>query len=378
MRFFPNNLQQKKCQICSKESPEISEKLGVCKECILTQHQEAMEIINKTRVKYRLKYNLTIAPPKTKKGLTCGDCVNNCRLGEGEIGFCNLVKNVNQKLVRLAGDEKNGLFSFYYDPLPTNCVASPFCPGGTSSGYPKFSYADGPEIGWNNLSVFYQACTFDCLFCQNHQYRKGVHLSSPNPPEVLDNAIRKDTSCICFFGGDPAAQIRHTNAVGLLALKRAKKEKRILRVCLETNGSAKPELMRKSTEIAMKSGGSIKIDIKTFDEELNFALCGTSNKFTYFNLKEIGRRISDRPETPLLIASTLLIPGYIDEEQVSKIANFLASIDTSIPYSLLAFYPAFAIDDLPTTSKEHAERCFKVAKKQGLENISIGNKHLLR
>ena len=66
------------------------------------------------------------------------------------------------------------------------------------------------------------------------------------------------------------------------------------------------------------------------------------------------------------------------EEQVSKIANYLASINTSIPYSLLAFYPAFAIDDLPTTSKKHAERCFKIAKKQGLENISIGNKHLLR
>ncbi|MCK5183100.1 MAG: radical SAM protein, partial [Candidatus Heimdallarchaeota archaeon] len=99
---------------------------------------------------------------------------------------------------------------------------------------------------------------------------------------------------------------------------------------------------------------------------------------TYFNLKEIGKRINDRPETPLLVASTLLIPGYIDEDQVEKIANFLASINTSIPYSLLAFYPAFAIDDLPTTSKEHAERCFKIAKKQGLENISIGNKHLLR
>ena len=155
MRFFLSNLHQKKCQICSKESPEISEKLGVCKECILTQNQEAMEIINKTRVKYRMKYNLTIAPPKTRKGLTCGDCVNNCRLGEGEVGFCNLVKNVNQKLVRLAGDEKNGLFSFYYDPLPTNCVAGPFCPGCTSSGYPKYSYVDGPEIGWNNLAVFY-------------------------------------------------------------------------------------------------------------------------------------------------------------------------------------------------------------------------------
>ncbi len=378
MRFINRNLHQKKCKLCGKESEDISEKLGVCRECVLTDYTNASEIISIIRKTYRMNYSLPIKPPKTKNGLTCGDCVNNCVLGSDEIGFCNLVKNIKGKLVRIAGDEKNGLFSFYYDSLPTNCVAAPFCPGCSSNGYPKYSYVAGAEIGWNNLAVFYQACTFDCLFCQNYQYRNGVHVSSPTSPKLLINAVRKNTSCICFFGGDPAAQIRHSNKVGELSIEKAQKEDRILRVCWETNGSAKPELMRKTTEIALKTGGLIKIDVKTFDDELNLALCGSSNKFTLFNLKEIGKRINERPETPLLVASTLLIPGYVDVDQVAKIAEYLVSIDESIPYSLLAFYPSFAIDDLPTTSKKHADRCFKAAIEKGLKNISIGNQHLLR
>ncbi|NHJ04584.1 MAG: radical SAM protein [Candidatus Heimdallarchaeota archaeon] len=379
MRFFSDNLHKKSCSICGNSSSEISSKLGICKKCILERSKESLEKISLSRRNYRKEFSLPLEPPKTKNGLLCGDCVNNCILGIKEVGFCNLVKNIDGKITRLAGDEKKGgLFSFYYDPLPTNCVAEPFCPGCTSTGYPKFSYVDGPEIGWNNLAVFYQSCTFDCLFCQNYQYRKGIHLAKPSPPQILIDALKKNTSCICFFGGDPASQIRHSNAVGELALIKAEKEDRIIRVCWETNGSARPSLMKRSIEIAMKSGGSIKIDFKAFDDVLNIALCGSSNKFTIRNIKTIGKMVGERPEVPLLVISTLLIPGYIEVDQVEKISKLIADINPTIPYSLLAFYPTFVIDDLPTTSLKQAEECFKVAKEQGLIHVNIGNKHLLR
>ena len=378
MSFFLNNLYKKKCKLCSKESFEISEKLGVCLDCIINNYNDAIQIINKTRYECRAKFSLTIKPPRTKDGLLCGDCVNDCILGDNEIGFCNLVINKNGKLIRLSGDEKNGLFSFYYDPIPTNCVSGICCPGCAAIGYPKYSYSRGPEIGFNNLSVFYQSCTFDCLFCQNYHYRTGIHISTPSSPNALINAIKKNTSCICFFGGDPAAQIRHSNEVGKLALEKSKIENKIIRICWETNGSAKPTLMSTSTNIALISGGNIKIDIKTFDDTLNIALCGSSNRYSYANLKEISKKITQRSDVPLLVVSTLLVPGYVDANQVTKISNFLASLNPQIPYSLLAFYPAFIIDDLPTTSKEQAMECLKAAKTQGLENVFIGNKHLLR
>ncbi|MEM3088306.1 MAG: radical SAM protein, partial [Candidatus Bathyarchaeia archaeon] len=85
----------------------------------------------------------------------------------------------------------------------------------------------------------------------------------------------------------------------------------------------------------------------------------------------------ERLEPPVLTASTLLIPGYIDAEEVGQIANFLAHIDSKIPYTLLAFYPQYIMYDLPTTSRQLAHECLEAAKKAGLEQVRIGNIHLL-
>jgi pyruvate formate lyase activating enzyme len=68
-----------------------------------------------------------------------------------------------------------------------------------------------------------------------------------------------------------------------------------------------------------------------------------------------------------------LIPGYIDVEEVERIANFIADIDRRIPYTLLAFYPQYVMNDLPTTDRALAEDCCKIAKESGLEKVRIGN-----
>jgi len=78
----------------------------------------------------------------------------------------------------------------------------------------------------------------------------------------------------------------------------------------------------------------------------------------------------------VLSASTLLIPGYVDVEEVKNVAKFISEIDQNIPYTLLAFYPCYVMDDLPTTSKKQAAECQKAAEKF-LKNVRIGNIHLL-
>jgi pyruvate formate lyase activating enzyme len=135
--------------------------------------------------------------------------------------------------------------------------------------------------------------------------------------------------------------------------------------------------MEKMIDIALKSGGCIKIDLKCYSESLNIALCGVSNKQPLKNFKNLGKLINKRPEVPLLIASTLLIPGYIDTNEIDLISKFISSVDPNIPYRLLCFYPHHLMTDLPTTSKSHAERCLKIAKENGLTNLSIGNVNLL-
>lgn len=45
--------------------------------------------------------------------------------------------------------------------------------------------------------------------------------------------------------------------------------------------------------------------------------------------------------------------------------------------ALLAFYPNFYFYNLPTTSRRHAEECFRVARDAGFKNVHLGNIHLL-
>jgi pyruvate-formate lyase-activating enzyme len=185
-------------------------------------------------------------------------------------------------------------------------------------------------------------------------------------------------NCICYFGGDPSPQMPHALRTSEIALEKAREQGRILRICFETNGYMIGAFADRAAELSFESGGTVKFDIKTFNETLNQVLCGVSNKPTLDGFRRIGEKFfHDRLEPPVLTASTLLIPGYIDAEEIGQIADFLAGIDPKIPYTLLAFYPQYVMHDLPPTSRQLALECFEAAKKAGLERIKLGNVHLL-
>jgi len=138
-----------------------------------------------------------------------------------------------------------------------------------------------------------------------------------------------------------------------------------------------PDLLEEIVDLSLTSGGCIKFDIKAWNDSLHTALCGISNKRTKENFEHAAGGLKWRPEPPLVIASTLLVPGYIDEEEVRSISMWIASLDREIPYALLAFYPQFFFKDLPPTSRELAFRCKEVAEEAGLRRVRIGNLHLL-
>ncbi|TNF47210.1 radical SAM protein, partial [bacterium] len=278
---------------------------------------------------------------------------------------------------RLLGvSEEIAKVSWYHDPLPINCVADWVCAGGTGAGYPRFAYRKGPETGYRNLAVFFTACSFNCLFCQNWGYRRDTFEPGYRSREDLVSAVDERTSCICYFGGDPAPQAPYAIGASREAVKKA--AGRILRICWETNGSTSPAFLDEMVDLSLSTGGCVKFDIKAWNDDLHRALTGVSNRRTLENFRRAAARIPERPEPPLLVASTLLVPGYIDEKEIGKIASFISSIDADIPYSLLAFHPQFMMFDLPVTSRTQAENCLKAARNEGLKRVRVGNVHLLK
>jgi pyruvate formate lyase activating enzyme len=365
--------EEKGCQACGKEVGRLSQTLPVCLDCLRSGKENIQPFIERAHYQSRKPFRLVNRPPKHASGLSCQICINQCQIPEGGWGYCGLRTQQNGVLQGVSKWEGN--VSWYYDGLPTNCVAEWVCPGGTGVGYPQFSYTTGPEYGFKNLAVFYHGCSFDCLFCQNWTHRERVWDKKRVHPEELVQAVDGHTSCICYFGGDPTPQLPHSIEVSKKALERACG--RILRICWETNGSMNPSLLDEMVSLSLTSGGCIKFDIKAWNDSLHLALCGVSNARTKENFERVAKWVRKRPTPPLLIASTLLVPGYIDEEEIRSISKWIASLDPEIPYALLGFYPQFFFKDLPTTSRRLAFRCKEVAEEAGLQKVRIGNLHLL-
>lgn len=105
--------------------------------------------------------------------------------------------------------------------------------------------------------------------------------------------------------------------------------------------------------------------------------------------KEIFRRFTgqDKPETVLenfkkycnsrivLRAESILIPGYIDKDEIEKIAEFIANIDSTIPYRIDGYIPTgvYSSDkiDIFRRPTEDEMRKVKEAAQKYLKNVSI-------
>ncbi|MBM3149336.1 MAG: radical SAM protein, partial [Chloroflexi bacterium] len=199
-------------------------------------------------------------------------------------------------------------------------------------------------------------CTFNCLFCQNWHYRQMSPRGRGMTAEELADRADARTYCVCYFGGDPTPQMPHALATSHILAERG------VRICWETNGTMQPRLLEKAVQLSLQSGGCIKFDLKAYDESLHLALTGVSNKRTLENFARAARHIPERPDPPLVVASTLLVPGYVDAQEVSQIASFIASFDPTIPYALLGFHPHFYMPDLPRTSVRHADEAEAAAR----------------
>lgn len=361
-----------KCVICSATERFVSKSLGVCVDCIRKDPEVSLRHALETHRRSRANYGLPSSPPRASDGIPCNICANECIIGVGQTGYCGLRTNVKGKL-ESRSTPSSGLLYAYEDPHVTNCCSAWFCPAGTGAGYPKYARTKWAERGYSNLAVFFYGCNFDCLFCQNASHKNLSSASSANLEDLVDTTVVNERiSCWCFFGGSPEPQLPFAINASRKVLETVG-SRRVLRICFEWNGAGNPRLVKEAAELALVSGGNLKFDLKTFNPSLSHALSGVSNMRTYENFKMVYDGFyNQRPELPLLTATTLMVPGYVDEVEVDQIAGFIATLSPSIPYSLLIFHPHFMMRDLPVTPIEQIERCFKTARKH-LKEVHIGN-----
>lgn len=338
------------CTTCGKNP--AARHIGMCVSCIRSRERDSFALLH---APVREACGLQTTPPQTPGGRRCRLCANECSMGEGEYGFCGLRRNLAGTITPLA-PHRMALAYAYLDPLPTNCCAAWFCPGSGEPGY--------------NLAVFFYGCNFNCLFCQNASHKMIRTAPELTEDELVSRACASSVRCICFFGGSPEPQFPFALRVARRVLRECGRSKHI---CWEWNGAGNSRLVEIAARMSMETGGTVKFDLKAFNPNLHRALCRAGNERTLNNFSRVAE-ITQGTDT--LTATTLLVPYYLDAEEIGAIARFIASIDDDIPYSLLVFHPDYMLNDLPVTLRSQAEECVAAAR-QHLNRVHVGNMHLL-
>jgi pyruvate formate lyase activating enzyme len=298
-------------------------------------------------------------------------------MGDGHAGYCGIRGKKGKEFYSLSSPQR-GLLSYYLDAHVTNCCSAWFCPAGTGTGYPKYACRPEAEYHYYNLAIFFYGCCFDCLFCQNWTHKVLKEAGRVSDDELVNLTMTNDRiSCWCWFGGSPEPQLPFAVSASRKMLQ-TKPRNRIVRMCYEWNGDGNPILVRRAAETAFESGGNIKFDLKAYNPTIHQALTGRSNERTLENFRLVYQDFYERRlGMPVLTATTLLVPYYVDEVEVGRIAESIASLNDEIPYSLLVFHPDFEMVDLPVTPDEQVTACYRAAKRF-LKRVNIGNVDLLR
>ena len=383
-----------RCGVCGKSSPHVSRVVGVCAGCLRCRPSESLRVVKSLGVRegFRVDVSLPANVPRSEGGFRCGLCVNECLVPreEGASGFCGAWVFRGGGLVPVSGYGR-AVVEWYFDPHPTNCVAAHFCPAVTGAGFPEFAVRPGLEEGYVNLAVFFAGCGLDCVFCQNWQHKvmagEAVRRGGRVPwvrdwSELVEAAMDPRVTCICYFGGDPGPHAPFALRASNEVVRRARERGLVKRVCWETNGVEHPGLMRAMARLSLISGGIVKVDWKAWTPSVYEALTGVNGekavKRLMVNTALVARMGRERPEIPLLTVSVLLVPEYVDAEEVRRISEYLASLDTDVPLVLLAFHPDHLMNDVGTTPRRQAEECVREARNAGLKHVYVGNVWLLQ
>jgi len=276
--------------------------------------------------------------PEGDSDVRCHLCMFRCRIPEGKFGRCGVRKNIGGKL-----------YSFSYkrviarnvDPIEKKPLHH-FLPGSAS------------------YSVATAGCNFRCLHCQNADISQRDARSGNLPgyafsPEAM---VREalDTRCksISYTYTEPT--IFAELALDTAALARQEG----LKNAFVTNGYQTPEFIKEMSGLI----DAANVDLKAGDDEFYRKVCGA-------RLEPVMEAIGLMRQAGMWVeVTTLLIPGLNDsDEQLRKVARFIAATGKEIPWHITQFYPTYRMTDRPPTPASSVLRGREIGIAEGLKFV---------
>ncbi|HEX5413301.1 MAG TPA: AmmeMemoRadiSam system radical SAM enzyme [Terriglobia bacterium] len=279
---------------------------------------------------------------KMDKGFVrCVACGHRCPIPDGQVGVCKVRFNRGGKLYAPWGY----VGGVQCDPIEKK----PF-----NHAYPgALAYSFG-MLG----------CDLHCSYCQNwvtsQALRDSRAVTSPlraTPEMLVEDAIAQGAKVMVSTYNEPLI----TSEWAVAVFKEARKAG--LKTAYVSNGNATPEAL----EYLRTWIDLYKIDLKSFDDRHYRQLGGRIQPIldTIRRTYELGFWVE---------IVTLLIPGFNDsEDELKRLADFLASVSPDIPWHVTAFHKDYKMTDPADTTPEMLRRAAAVGRTAGLRFVYAGN-----
>jgi len=189
-------------------------------------------------------------------------------------------------------------------------------------------------------------CDFGCRGCFSAAREAGgVAMSSEETLEKLEIACMKHYGSIpeelLITGGEPTISKRY-----LLNLITLSSEMGFKNIVLCTNGYGIGVDAMYGEDLAASGLSEAQLDIKAYDSQLHLWYTGKSNAPVLKSAKNLIDAGID------LIVQTVYIPGIVEEDEIRKIASFLAGINPEIRYRINQFEPRFSHEKIARSPTE--------------------------
>ncbi len=277
-----------------------------------------------------------------KNTVQCGVCFRGCILRERERSFCRNRENRGGKLYNLVYAKPSAV---HIDPIEKE---------------PALHMLPGTSI----LCFGTAGCNFRCKFCQNwHLSQRAIeemdYTYKLSPESAVNFAIEKKIPTLSFTYNEPISFYEYVYDTARLAKQRG------LKILWHSNGSLNPEPLKE----LLKYTDAVTIDLKGFTEEFYQNTSGARLEPVLRTLKII------REENKWLEIVNLHIPTLNDNPR--DIENMCLWIKENLgadtPLHFSRFFPAYRFTTLPATPLPLLERAYEIAKRCGLNFVTIGN-----
>lgn len=273
----------------------------------------------------------------------CDLCPRECRLCEGQRGFCFVRANEGGQLVLTTYGRSSG---FCIDPIEKK---------------PLNHFYPGSSV----LSFGTAGCNLGCKFCQNWDISKARDMDrlmeKASPVDIAEAAREYGCESVAFTYNDPIIFAEYAIDTAVACRERG------IRTVAVTSGYINEPARGEFFSVM----DAANVDLKGFTEDFYLSLTGA-------HLDTVLETLAYLATTDVwLEITTLLIPGHNDsDEEIKAECRWLVeNVGPEVPLHFSAFHPAHRMLDVPPTPPASLTRAREIALGQGLKFVYTGNVH---